>query len=614
MLPVKNLFVLYTGGTIGMLQTPQGLAPAGGFEARMRDHLQSLGDAPDLRWRFAELQPPLDSANMTQGNWLAMRDAIVAALDAGHDGVLLLHGTDTLAYSAAALSFLLLDLPVPVLLTGSMLPAGAPGSDAWDNLVGALRVLQEGHARGVQVYFNDALLHGARVSKLRSDAFDAFAELPRPRHAEHAPVPAALGYRQPRREVNLAVLPLYPGLRAAHLRGLLDSGVEALLLECYGSGTGPSVPGAHRQASANSVSGLPRFIPRRRVHRMSPSAAGPAGIRPQGGNTCMYAIAEDTLPARVLKELLLYRRRYPEHRQSASEADEIRRIEQVQLPRIAAFIEAGEPIEFVLPAFPAKSPNPGKVLDSRPDMAERLSLSFLNHLCQRIQLFYAPGAKITVCSDGRVFGDLVRIGDAHISAYQDALRLMIEEIGATHIGVFNLEDVRAFEAQRDNHEQLRQLLIDGYAEPLESIRETLLASEEGLLLYRAITRFLYEDGLTPDYQGSKTALQRDAKERAYGVIQRSWAWGALLADQFPRAIRLSIHPQPADSLKFGIHMMPTRDDWLTPWHGVAVNTEDRFVLMKRSEVLELGGELVQINGQPSHYRLPARAARRAAVA
>lgn len=328
----------------------------------------------------------------------------------------------------------------------------------------------------------------------------------------------------------------------------------------------------------------------------------------------MYAIAEDTLPARVLKELLLYRRRYPEHRQSASEADEIRRIEQVQLPRIAAFIEAGEPIEFVLPAFPAKSPNPGKVLDSRPDMAERLSLSFLNHLCQRIQLFYAPGAKITVCSDGRVFGDLVRIGDAHISAYQDALRLMIEEIGATHIGVFNLEDVRAFEAQRDNHEQLRQLLIDGYAEPLESIRETLLASEEGLLLYRAITRFLYEDGLTPDYQGSKTALQRDAKERAYGVIQRSWAWGALLADQFPRAIRLSIHPQPADSLKFDIHMMPTRDDWLTPWHGVAVNTEDRFVLMKRSEVLELGGELVQINGQPSHYRLPARAARRAAVA
>lgn len=238
---VKNLLVLYTGGTIGMLQTPHGLAPAGGFEARMRAWLDTHPTPPRVHWRLQEMSPLLDSANMQQANWLAMQAAIVTAVTRdGHDGILLLHGTDTLAYSAAALSFLLLDLPIPVLLTGSMLPAGAPGSDAWDNLVGALRVLQEGHARGVQVYFNDALLHGARVSKLRSDAFDAFAELPRPRHAEPAPVPAALGYRQPRREVNLAVLPLYPGLRAAHLRGLLDSGVEALLLECYGSGTGPS--------------------------------------------------------------------------------------------------------------------------------------------------------------------------------------------------------------------------------------------------------------------------------------------------------------------------------------------------------------------------------------
>lgn len=105
---VKNLFVLYTGGTIGMLQTAEGLAPAGGFEARMREQLQGEHQLR-LDWRFAELQPLLDSANMTQANWLAMRDAIVHAVEqGGHDGVLVLHGTDTLAYSAAALSFLLL--------------------------------------------------------------------------------------------------------------------------------------------------------------------------------------------------------------------------------------------------------------------------------------------------------------------------------------------------------------------------------------------------------------------------------------------------------------------------------------------------------------------------
>lgn len=238
---VKNLLVLYTGGTIGMLETAEGLAPAGGFDARMREHLAQLSDAPKVPWTLQELNPLLDSANMQQHNWLAMRDAIVAAVDAGHDGVLVLHGTDSLAHSAAALSFLLLGLPVPMLLTGSMLPAGAPGSDAWGNLCGALGQFEAGLEDGVQLYFHSQLLHGCRASKLRSEAFDAFAALPRHREGERASqVPEALGYRQQRQPVNLAVMPVYPGLQAAHLRGVLDTGVQGLLLECYGSGTGPS--------------------------------------------------------------------------------------------------------------------------------------------------------------------------------------------------------------------------------------------------------------------------------------------------------------------------------------------------------------------------------------
>ena len=239
---VKNLLVLYTGGTIGMLETPEGLAPAGGFDARMREHFAQMADAPQLQWTLQEMNPLLDSANMQQHNWLAMRDAIVEAVDvAGHDGVLVLHGTDTLAYSAAALSFLLLGLPVPVLLTGSMLPAGVPGSDAWDNLCGALRQCEQGLEEGVQLYFHGQLLHGRRASKLRSEAFDAFAALPRHRDGERATaLPAELGYKHPRQPVNLALMPVFPGLQAGHLRALLDSGVQGLLLECYGSGTGPS--------------------------------------------------------------------------------------------------------------------------------------------------------------------------------------------------------------------------------------------------------------------------------------------------------------------------------------------------------------------------------------
>lgn len=241
----SKVLVLYTGGTIGMQQSDEGLVPAGDFATRLRTQqaLQPALQLPD--WQLHELRPPIDSANMTQAHWLAMVEAIRAGVEQdGCDGVLVLHGTDTLAYSAAALSFLLLGFEVPVLLTGAMLPAGAPGSDAWDNLFGALQALGSGLESGVRMYFHGRLLHGARASKLDTATLDAFGELPRLRSGTHAAeLPARLDYRQQRQPVNLAVLPLYPGIRAAHLRGVLESGVQGLVLECYGSGTGPAEDG-----------------------------------------------------------------------------------------------------------------------------------------------------------------------------------------------------------------------------------------------------------------------------------------------------------------------------------------------------------------------------------
>lgn len=239
--PATCLLVLYTGGTIGMQTSAQGLMPATGFEARMRAQ-QALDGQTLPSWYFRELLPPIDSASMTQRNWLEMATAIRHEVDSGHcDGVLLLHGTDTLAYSAAALSFLLLGLPVPVVLTGSMRPAGTPDSDAWANLFGAMQALHQGIEAGVKVYFHGKLMHGARLTKLNASEFDAFAELPRPRRGQRAQaIDPSLDYRRPRQPVSLAVLPFYPGVRAAQLQALLDSGVRGLVLECYGSGTGPA--------------------------------------------------------------------------------------------------------------------------------------------------------------------------------------------------------------------------------------------------------------------------------------------------------------------------------------------------------------------------------------
>ncbi|MCP9340295.1 asparaginase [Stutzerimonas xanthomarina] len=238
----RNTLVLYTGGTIGMQQSAEGLMPASGFASRLREQQDKQPGLTVPDWQFRELLPPIDSANMNQTHWLAMVEAIRAGVEQDNcDAVLVLHGTDTLAYSAAALSFLLLGLEVPVVLTGAMLPAGAPGSDAWNNLFGAMQALHTGVEPGVHLYFAGKLMHAARVSKLGTASLDAFGVLPRLRQGQRAPsIPAALDYRHPRQQVNLAVLPLYPGIQAAQVHALLSSGVQGVLFECYGSGTGPA--------------------------------------------------------------------------------------------------------------------------------------------------------------------------------------------------------------------------------------------------------------------------------------------------------------------------------------------------------------------------------------
>ncbi|AZF40120.1 L-asparaginase I, cytoplasmic [Pseudomonas sp. R4-39-08] len=238
MQPANNVMVLYTGGTIGMQASANGLAPASGFEARMRDQFANL-QAP--AWRFREMSPLIDSANMTPAYWQRLRTAVVEAVDEGCDAVLILHGTDTLAYSAAATSFQLLGLPAPVLFTGSMLPAGVPDSDAWENVSGALAALGEGLAPGVHLYFHGALMAPTRCAKIRSFGRHPFAALQRNGGAAKAEsLPAALDYRQPKALANVGVLPLVPGIGAGQLDALIDSGIGALILECFGSGTGPS--------------------------------------------------------------------------------------------------------------------------------------------------------------------------------------------------------------------------------------------------------------------------------------------------------------------------------------------------------------------------------------
>ncbi|MFJ7109317.1 asparaginase [Pseudomonas sp. NPDC098740] len=238
----QHVMVLYTGGTIGMQASVHGLAPASGFEARMREYLHSQPDLVVPQWRFREMSPLIDSANMSPAYWQQLREAVVDAVDVqGCDSVLILHGTDTLAYSAAAMCFQLLGLQARVVFTGSMLPAGVTDSDAWENLSGALVALGHGLAPGAHLYFHGELLDPTRCAKVRSFGRHPFKRLERQGGGVKAPaLPVELHYRKIKQLAKVAVLPLFPGIGAEILDGLLDSGIQGLVLECYGSGTGPS--------------------------------------------------------------------------------------------------------------------------------------------------------------------------------------------------------------------------------------------------------------------------------------------------------------------------------------------------------------------------------------
>ena len=240
--PAQRVMVLYTGGTIGMQASANGLAPASGFEARMAGQLAELPELVVPEWCFREMAPLIDSANMTPAYWLRLREAVVQAVEMdGCDAVLVLHGTDTLAYSAAAMSFQLLGLSAPVLFTGSMLPAGVPDSDAWENVNGSLLALGKGLPSGVHLYFHGELLAPTRCAKIRSFGRHPFAALNRA-HSGETPVtcPAQLEYRYSKALSTVAVLPLFPGIGAAQVNAMIASGIQGLVLECFGSGTGPS--------------------------------------------------------------------------------------------------------------------------------------------------------------------------------------------------------------------------------------------------------------------------------------------------------------------------------------------------------------------------------------
>ena len=251
------ILLIYTGGTIGMKESAHGLVPF--------DFSQILSEVPELqKFTFKidsyTFDPLIDSSDVEPGMWKELAVLIKEKYDA-YDGFVVLHGTDTMAYSASALSFMLDGLAKPVIFTGSQLPVGSLRTDGKENLVSAIEVASAKDARGramvpeVAIYFNSQLIRGNRATKVNATAFDAFRSPNCPPLAEAG---IRIRYnkaliRYPSTEAPLtihtnldtrvAILKVHPGITEQVARNvLLGSGIRAVIIETYGSGNAISKP------------------------------------------------------------------------------------------------------------------------------------------------------------------------------------------------------------------------------------------------------------------------------------------------------------------------------------------------------------------------------------
>ena len=263
----RRVYIAYTGGTIGMRPTPRGYAPAAGFLAGFLASMPELEGAGVPAYELHTHTPLLDSADMTPADW----DRIAADIAGSYpyyDGFVVIHGTDTMAYTASALSFLLENLGKTVVLTGSQIPLAEPRTDARENLISSMILAADSGLPEVCIYQNGLLLRGNRSTKVNAFGFDAFDSPNFPPLAEVGvdielradlalPPPSAPLRLRRCGDAEVAALRLFPGLSARTLRNALQPPVRGLVLETYGSGNAPSGdPELHRALAEATERGV----------------------------------------------------------------------------------------------------------------------------------------------------------------------------------------------------------------------------------------------------------------------------------------------------------------------------------------------------------------------
>lgn len=250
---LPRVLIVYTGGTIGMVQNPQ----TGAHEPLDFDHL--IGHVPELQgvpvhFDTLQMDPPIDSSNMNPELWSKLVHLIVDRYDQ-YDGFVVLHGTDTMAYTASALSYMLQNLSKPIVLTGSQLPIGVLRTDGKENLITSIEIAAAKDRIGlamvpeVCIYFQGSLLRGNRSKKLSSEEFHAFSS---PNYAALARVGVHINWAYHHinhvvhhgqitpyynMSTDVVVLKLFPGINRPIVEAVLSiPSLRGVVLETFGAG------------------------------------------------------------------------------------------------------------------------------------------------------------------------------------------------------------------------------------------------------------------------------------------------------------------------------------------------------------------------------------------
>ena len=247
-----KILIIYTGGTIGMIQDAQTKALIPFDFKNIYDQIPRLAFY-DIEIETFAFNHPIDSSDMLPQDWKQIAEKIEKQFDL-YDGFVVLHGTDTMAYTASALSFMFENLSKPIILTGAQLPLGIPRTDGRNNIINAVEMAAARNNEGfpmipeVCICFENQLYRGNRTHKNNAEEFDAFTSPNYPalanvgvtikyNHDSIAKIPKGKMQLRTAMDTNIAVLKLYPGITPHIVQSILKTeGLRGVVLETYGAG------------------------------------------------------------------------------------------------------------------------------------------------------------------------------------------------------------------------------------------------------------------------------------------------------------------------------------------------------------------------------------------